>query len=659
MHFKLAKCFAIGALSLLAACGPQLGSNSNTTSQAELASNSQAAKATATPSAPAKAAHAGTPSVLRCDFKQGDRLGFTMSTRATFQGDLGAMGPNLPSKHDAFDHKAQHDIELRVLEAGGSGPALVQFSQRAEGGEWAHALVKIGRNCDFEDVGMARDVDATQRHEILSRLAAFEFIGSPSDQKTWTVEQPVPFGKARFAYRAEAMPDGRTMINRRVAKVLEGDHVDTVREAGQLRAWVEPGAPWLSRLEIDRQTLITHAEVPTVAREQVTLAKRAPRSEDHPQLNASAMRWEGKALKQHRGHNRTYNPAEAPPGLASASLQLLSKTILDQLQTDSAQDLLNARRLIVHAFRARRDLGQPMVEALMSGALSERRAGSLILALTDAGTPEAERALAAIVEDPRTPFQMRHHTAFIMHRQVSPTRLTVDTLTRAADDPNMPERTRHTALAALGGLVGLGRLPAALEDEVLDQLLERLENEKTKALQLTLLSALGNTRHAATLDAIERLTGDDHDSTVRVHAMVVLDRMGAAPSPSRILKTMDAMHDIRHLDRLKRLAQRGDLMVTDADIEQARAHLNVKAIPSTRMAATHILGRRATIDPTIRKTLAEWYVIENDAMIKRAIGEHVSATELRRARKTVRVAPDAPKPADSVAKAHKHDHDHH
>jgi|GEM_PF-4274150 len=602
-------------------------------------------EATATP---APVTSGATAAPLRCDLREGDRFGYTLATRAVLDGDIAALGAGVPSDTSGIDQRATFDIDFAVLDRTAGGSALVQFSQRRPGGAWSRALVKVAPNCAFEDIGLAPSMADAKKRELMSELQSFEFIGATDASTTWTAEQPLPYGKGRFAYRAEALADERTVIDRRVARVLQGDPTDSVREAGRLRAWVKPGQPWLSRLELDRQVLLDRGGTPTTAVEEVVLTRAAPATDAPARLSTSSVRWVGQSVKPYRGHNRTYAADRAPAGLATADQSRLVQAMTAGLRSESAKERLAARRLLVHGLRARRDLAVVMTEALLGGGLTDKGAGALILGLTDAGTAEAEQALVTILGDERAGPALRAVAAFQTHRQVAPTRATVDALTHLAANAAITDRAKHTSFAALGALVGFGRMPLELEAEVRDYLATAIAEATDKRLQLTLLSSLGNSRHVDLLDDVQRFTAPGNDPTLRVHAMVVLERMGAAPSPSQVLSMLSELHDVRHTERLARLAKTGDFTVTDADVELALVNLAPTATRYQRLAATHLLGRRAASSPELRSELARWYTAEYDASVKKEIGRYVSADELRRARKEAERSTDEDLPVSQL-----------
>lgn len=578
---------------------------------------------------PALSAHA----TLRCDFQEGERLAYRMTTAASLVGDMAALGPGFSSNTDGIDQVAVHEVELTALETSAGPSTLVQYAQRSEGGAWRRALVRVARSCKFEDIGVPPEMPVADQNQLVDTLATLEFVGATSRAPRWTAEQNMPFGRARIAYRAEPLPDGRVVLHRRVAEAYDMPKADGVREAGNLRGWVAEGKPWLVRLELERQVLAERDGMPATITERIGMSRGAPWSDPPRPLDPKGLRWTGQTLKPFVGHNRSYPADAAPPGLAWEDQSALVQRIVRGLAAPSAQALLHARRLHVYAMRARTDLARPLVDALLGGRIAGRGVGALLLGLTDAGTPEAEAALVAILEAPSANDDLRRITAMQMHRQVAPTRVTVAALLRAAHGQQNHERVRHSAWASLGALVGYGRLPLSVEAEVRALLAGALANEQDRGLRLTLLSALGNTRHASLVDDVERFTGPDHDGTVRVHAMVVLERMGAAPSPTRILELAGELHDARHLDRLARLAQYGDLVVSDRDIERALSALTPRESAVVRTAAIQIIARRlGSGRPDLGARLAAWYAQETDPLVKREIGRHVPAPALRGAR---------------------------
>lgn len=161
---------------------------------------------------------------------------------------------------------------------------------------------------------------------------------------------------------------------------------------------------------------------------------------------------------------------------------------------------------------------------------------AITAALGGAGTPEAQRALVAVVDNARVPLPVRLNasTAILLLEQPEP--VVVGELQRQMHDPN--EHIRGASSLALGSVLQrLAEDHAAEHDRGLDSLIASFQNATTPGERVMALRSLGNSGHARVVPLAWQAYSDEHID-VRVAAVHAVRFVPGAQAEELLSKAM-------------------------------------------------------------------------------------------------------------------------
>ncbi|MCK6574350.1 HEAT repeat domain-containing protein [Myxococcota bacterium] len=437
---------------------------------------------------------------------------------------------------------------------------------------------------------------------LLSVVQSAPSHGAP----LWTGVEPAPLGDARYAYGAcEAETacvrkrlDGYARLD--LAGVVDALETDVGGGARHLQA--PDGAP--IAVDLEESVSVRGARgVLADATRQVSLhlvdRRRDARTDPAP-------RWPLTALR-------------APSAAAQRLEQRIAGLTGDRMLADLARSS-DAATLPDHARWLWRAVGllrrSPELAATLPAAYAQMRPaspGRALVAdlLAQAGTPEAQAALRAVLSGPAA----QADPEYGLHLQrlsfvAEPTSETVAfARTQAAEAA--PEQ-RGAARLALGAVAGAfcARGPSSACDDASGDLTAALGEARAAGERATLLQALGNAG-TATVEPLARAAMDDDAPEVRAAAALALRkrtspaaraallRLGRDPSPAVATTALSALRgQTLDADAVRAIASLADAPLAHAGVAEHLALIlapHVATLPEARAALERLIdGGRTT-----------------------------------------------------------------
>ncbi|MFO0749599.1 MAG: HEAT repeat domain-containing protein [Myxococcota bacterium] len=309
-------------------------------------------------------------------------------------------------------------------------------------------------------------------------------------------------------------------------------------------------------------------------------------------------------------------------------------------QRGAADDWFAAQKLLRAWLRANPEGADALAAGLRAGRYSEAEQAALVLALAKADTPESRRALEGLAADRALPENLRTQAVSALADVPSPTRATVDTLTRLAD---RVDGATTQDLVGSAATMSLGTLLAGAPAEDVGDLARayldrRLADASQPDRTVEALWAVGNAGDAGFLDAVEPLV-ESPDADLRAAAIHALRRMpsgDAGPLLAARMKAEQHPEVAAEVAQAEREQVANGAALSELDLSLLQSKL-IGAPEPLRRELVLTLGAASRAQPEARAMLAAWYPNEPSVAVRVLIGQFVPADEL----------PAAPPPSPS------------
>ncbi len=207
---------------------------------------------------------------------------------------------------------------------------------------------------------------------------------------------------------------------------------------------------------------------------------------------------------------------------------------LKKLPLDDRRGRAEAMAKLRADFRLRPEDTAKVARLLETTSVEDGRA--ITAALGGAGTPEAQRALVAVVDNARVPLPVRLNASAAILLLEQPEPAVVGDLQREMNDPN--EHIRGASSLALGSVLQrLAEDHTAEHDRGLDSLIASLQNATTPGERVIALRSLGNSGHTRVVPLAWQAYSDEHID-VRVAAVHAVRFVPGAQAEELLSKAM-------------------------------------------------------------------------------------------------------------------------
>jgi hypothetical protein len=237
--------------------------------------------------------------------------------------------------------------------------------------------------------------------------------------------------------------------------------------------------------------------------------------------------------------------------------------------------------------------------ALASVRRKSPAARPLLDALSSAGTPEAQLALASLIDDTALDPSVRRTAAFALTRTPKATPETVVTLSKHVDAPAL----RIHVLYGLGTICRRSRESGEtqLADAILQTLLGALSRAKKPAHQVDALRGIANSGHPAAFDAVQPFFSSPSQK-VRVAAVDSIRLMKGAEVDAILASSLASSEDDVQSAAVDAAAVRepSDTMITAL---QSASRAEDRTKPAIRLKLAQVMGQWLKQRPELRPTL--------------------------------------------------------
>ncbi len=273
--------------------------------------------------------------------------------------------------------------------------------------------------------------------------------------------------------------------------------------------------------------------------------------------------------------------------------------LLDELQTNAEPSSITGSRARAYSQFVAQLRHQPdnVSDALTRIQAGDKLAGTLIDALGNAGTPEAQAALRTLVNDANQSVETKHQVVLALAMGEYPTAETTELLQELQTDEKLGRQAKFGLGTAAYHLRARG-------DARSQALVELLEEELAQASSLVTLidylKALGNAADPASLDAIAKYLAHEN-SSVRAAAVDALRRIPGGVADQYLAKALgkDAAPNVRQ-KAAESIAYRGASAVLVYALINCLTHEPERTV---RLAAVRTALRWASQTPQLRDTL--------------------------------------------------------
>jgi hypothetical protein len=316
--------------------------------------------------------------------------------------------------------------------------------------------------------------DAMARRLVRSLLAATQFVAESGSQ--WSTEETDTTGDFESEYRTGGSANTYVKTKRRYLRVaapdprgpdllprLRGHLAFTLFEDGHVKEAAGSdvverggGGPGLPRVRAETRVALTSVGV------------------DHQPLSLSDFQ----AVRATLWAERLAPRDGAEPGAASADRQLVGGAKPGELMRLLARETKpkareEARARLAALFRLEPAEAERAAREVLAGQANPSLAEQVVEALGSAGTPEAQRALASVLEEARLRPETLTHAARVASRVERPTVALAEALGRTVDGAR-DASVRNTAALAVGAVLkGLEPLEPGRGHALLEAMLKR------------------------------------------------------------------------------------------------------------------------------------------------------------------------------------------
>jgi hypothetical protein len=325
--------------------------------------------------------------------------------------------------------------------------------------------------------------DVTARRFVRSLLATTQFVAEEGPH--WSTEETDTTGDFESEYRAEGSANAYTKTKRRYLRVsaparvpppavprLRGHVAFTLFEDGHVKEAAGSDVVELTLSQDGRAKGDTGTE-PRYVRAETRVALTSV-GVDHPSLSLHDFQAVRASLRTERLSAR----AQAEPPAPSEDQRLVGNVKPDDLLKQLARETRPAARDAVRArlaalFRLEPAEADRAARRVRQGEVGAALSEQVVQALGSAGTREAQRALASVLEEARVRPETQAHAAKVAARMERPTAELAEALGRAVDGAR-DEDVRNTAALAVGSVVkGLEPVEPGRSRALLEQMLRR------------------------------------------------------------------------------------------------------------------------------------------------------------------------------------------
>jgi hypothetical protein len=268
-----------------------------------------------------------------------------------------------------------------------------------------------------------------------------------------------------------------------------------------------------------------------------------------------------------------------------------------------------------------------VVEAIAGGRLDDGAVAALLNALELAGTPEAQAALGAVLDDQGFGRVNRLRAAIALGGVAEPTPEALDSLWRTSERRETREASEiaDTALLALGALAPNARGADEAVGPVEARLQGRLAAARDEDERGILLGALGNARNRALAPAALPYL-DDASAYVRASAADALGNMPGRETGSRLVERLRTEGDPRVRKALAASLARTEEPAAAA-LEAVEAMVLDEETAATRLEMARFLGENLERHPSSRATLEQLLKKDRSASVRSYAGKILLRTE--------------------------------
>lgn len=429
---------------------------------------------------------------------------------------------------------------------------LARMEEEAE----EEVLVAVGPDARIRRYWFPGGMGEATRGLLVELIQQMELVVPCDSSAVWVADQEDGTGRFRARYSAGAViaEDGRACV--RVDRVKQA-YVEvssplglTAVPDGRVQGWLDAESGVWRRIEVDEMLRLDGPDMPIVA----TTSTRATWVQVSMTLHfigdaEAAARIE---TLQSRGDasGASVPRAEAGPSVRPEEEELRSLSqgatvdgLLGDLwrlqagRDDGGAECATWERL--WALLAVDELAVRRARSLMrAGTLDVSMQSALIEALGAAGTPEAQRALLSLVEDPTLSSAARGSALLALCGLRRPTRESEEYLMGKAVGRREEASTRQ-AFLGLGAFVNrLSGIDTGRSEAILSFLLSNETRNDDPAWRLVFLDGLGNTGSPRCLEAVLRRATDDGEE-VRSHSLMALRLIQDPRVDARLMEALD------------------------------------------------------------------------------------------------------------------------
>jgi len=361
-------------------------------------------------------------------------------------------------------------------------------------------------------------------HGVARSLVSALQVVVPDDRRvaTWSVIERDSTGEFVAAYRRT----GELELEKTRQKYL--DNIDPKigfqrrdRRGTTRLSLLETGIP--RQIDAGYEETIAAKEARMTARTQIRM--RLVSVEDAAAQPVAMIRDHGSSLdaapatsEQPEAHYAALAKGQTIAGLARA---------LSEIDAEDAHARAAVMQKLDAVFRAQGEPAVAEAAAFIRGAESADDARVFMGALEGAQTPAAQRALIGLVGDASVAHEHRLTSLVHLGLGASPTAETLRSLKTLAEDPELDQDLRSTALLALGGSLRKADPLVTQEGDTpsVQYLLDRARLASSVDERQLALDALGNTGHQDALAALDKALDDDYPG-LRASAVSSLRHIG-------------------------------------------------------------------------------------------------------------------------------------
>lgn len=306
----------------------------------------------------------------------------------------------------------------------------------------------------------------------------------------------------------------------------------------------------------------------------------------------------------------TRRPAEHYAELAKGQSVAGLSRVLVETDPDDTHGRMAVMYKLDALFRTQGDAAVAEAAQAVRSTESDDDARVIMGALEAAHTPAAQRALTELAADATVPSDRRITSLMHLGLAEAPTSETLGSLRTMADNPELDDELRSTALLALGGSLRNAD-PSLPQDEgapSVDYLLERASAASSEEERRLALDALGNSGHGQALDTIDDALGDAEPG-MRATAASALRHIDDAKADGMIADTALADDDASvRAQALSALRYRSLTKETETALLDALSHDEDVAV---RLTALEVAAHHMQEHAQLGKALA--HASEHDA----------------------------------------------